>query len=73
MREDTISWEFKAWRKHLGVSQLLLAKLSGVSRYKICLHEIGIEELDEESKAKIQTTLEDIELEYESDDQGKAK
>lgn len=42
----------------LGLSQARLAKLSGVSRFKICLFELGDGELTTEELGRIRVALE---------------
>ena len=44
-------------RRKLHISQPRLAKLAGVSRYKICLHEIGDAELSSQELRRIEAAL----------------
>lgn len=44
-------------RVALGLSQLRLARLSGVSRFKICLFELGDGELNMEEQNRIRAAL----------------
>jgi len=48
----------RSHRNTLRLSQTRLAKLAGVSRFKICLFELGDGELTEEEKGRIHTALE---------------
>lgn len=45
-------------RKTLGVSQSKLARLSGVSRFKICTSELGSTNLSPEDQQRIRMALE---------------
>jgi len=48
-------------RKHrtaIGISQARLARLSGVSRFKICMHELGDGRLTVDEQLRIQSSLE---------------
>jgi predicted transcriptional regulator len=47
----------RAHRSALGISQSKLARLSGVSRFKICLFELGDGELNEEEQRQIREAL----------------
>jgi predicted transcriptional regulator len=44
-------------RSELRLSQSQLARLSGVSRFKICLHELGDRRLTDEEVASVQDAL----------------
>ena len=48
----------RAHRKSLGVSQSKLARLSGVSRFKICTFELGGGTLSLDDQRRIRTALE---------------
>lgn len=47
----------KPERRKLRISQTRLARLAGVSRYKICLHEIGDGELSSQELRRIEIAL----------------
>ena len=49
--------KFKERRNRLGLSQAKLARLSGVSRFKICTAELGDTTLPPEDQEKIQQAL----------------
>ncbi len=49
--------DLKAQRLGLKLSQSRLARLSGVSRFKICLHELGDTELAPDELQRIETAL----------------
>lgn len=44
-------------RENLGISQSRLARLSGVSRFRICQHELGGKHLDPEELLQIETAI----------------
>jgi predicted transcriptional regulator len=48
----------RACRVSLGVSQSRLARLAGVSRFKICAYEIGDRALSQEEQSRIRVALE---------------
>ena len=47
----------RAARLYLGVSQSKLARLSGVSRFKICTYELGDSRLTEDEHGQIRAAL----------------
>jgi len=49
--------DLKARRSELRLSQSQLARLSGVSRFKICLHELGDRLLTDEEVARVQHAM----------------
>jgi predicted transcriptional regulator len=48
---------FKEDRSRLGLSQAKLARLSGVSRFKICPSELGDSRLTSDEQAKLRSAL----------------
>jgi predicted transcriptional regulator len=50
--------ELRSNRSALGISQSRLARLSGVSRFKICTFELGSSSLTAEEQRRIRLTLE---------------
>jgi len=54
----------KAARNQLGISQSKLARLSGVSRFRICTHELGDTPLTQDESNRIVLALE-VEVEVE--------
>jgi hypothetical protein len=48
---------FRAHRIALGVSQSRLARLSGVSRFKICTSELGSTKLGPDDRSRIRAAL----------------
>ena len=53
----TAAETLRASRISLGVSQSRLARLSGVSRFKICAHELGDCPLSPENQTRIRKAL----------------
>jgi transcriptional regulator with XRE-family HTH domain len=53
MTTSTVADELKSLRASIGLSQSRLARLSGVSRFKICLFELGDGKLTSEELARI--------------------
>jgi predicted transcriptional regulator len=49
--------DLKAQRQKLRLSQSALARLSGVSRIRICLHELGDRPLDSNDLKRIEQAL----------------
>lgn len=49
--------DLKARRSELRLSQSQLARLSGVSRFKICLHELGDRPLTDEEVARLRHAM----------------
>jgi predicted transcriptional regulator len=49
--------ELRSCREALGISQLKLARLSGVSRFKICLFELGDGSLTEGERRRIHDAM----------------
>jgi transcriptional regulator with XRE-family HTH domain len=47
----------RAHRNELGISQSRLARLSGVSRFKICTYELGDGSLTAEQRCRIREAL----------------
>jgi len=47
----------RAHRSALGISQSKLARMSGVSRFKICTFELGSGSLSEDEQERIRTAL----------------
>jgi predicted transcriptional regulator len=54
----TAAERLRVSRLSLGVSQSKLARLSGVSRFKICTFELGSGSLSSEDQLRIRTGLE---------------
>jgi len=52
-----MSIDVKAARQRMSISQLRLAKLSGVSRFKIGLHEAGNSQLSDQELTRIKAAL----------------
>jgi predicted transcriptional regulator len=58
MVESTTAAEnLRASRTYLGISQSRLARLSGVSRFKICTYELGDDSLRPEEQNRIREAL----------------
>jgi transcriptional regulator with XRE-family HTH domain len=53
----TVAGTLRANRISLGLSQSRLARLSGVSRFKICTHELGDATLNGEEQGQIRKAL----------------
>jgi predicted transcriptional regulator len=49
--------DIRTQRITLGMSQSRLARLSTVSRFKICMHELGDKPLNEEEFGRIESAL----------------
>jgi predicted transcriptional regulator len=49
--------ELKSQRVSLGVSQIRLARLAGVSRFKISMYEVGEGELAADERTRIRVAL----------------
>lgn len=47
----------RSHRNALGLSQIRLARLSGVSRFKICLYELGDGSLNQEEQKRVREAL----------------
>lgn len=50
--------DLRACRVSLGLSQSRLARLAGVSRFKICAYELGDRALSHEEQSRIRAALE---------------
>ena len=57
MLAATIAGDLREMRVALGISQSKLARMSAVSRFKICLHELGDGSLTTEERDRIQEAL----------------
>ena len=49
--------DIRARRSQLRISQSQLARLSGVSRFKICMHELGDKRLNEKDEKEVEKAI----------------
>lgn len=49
--------DLRSHREALGISQSRLARLSGVSRFKICTYELGSTKLNQDDQSRIRAAL----------------
>ena len=51
--------DIRTRRSQLKISQSQLARLSGVSRFKLCMHELGDKTLNEKDEKRVEAAMRD--------------